>query len=76
MKLILGVFYLLLGLGAITFGVVVLMKPTILGALDSGLKTAFAALVMLYGAFRIYSAIRLIRAHEPADRVTFEPRQK
>jgi hypothetical protein len=64
MKTVLVAVYLMFGVAALFFGTILLLKPDILGALQPGLKLAFAILVLLYGLFRIYTAIRTLRAPE------------
>ncbi len=61
MKVVLVAVYLMFGVGALFFGTVLLLKPDILGAIRPELKTGFAVLILCYGLFRIYTAIRTLR---------------
>ena len=61
MKIALLVVYLLFGFGALLLGAVVLAVPTFLGPVPTGVRFGFGALVMAYGLFRIYTAIRVLR---------------
>jgi hypothetical protein len=62
MKVVLVAVYLMFGVAALFFGTVLLLKPDILGAIKPELKTIFAVLILLYGVFRIYTAIRTLRS--------------
>ena len=56
-----AVFFLILGLAAFGIGVYMFIDPTMLQALEPTVRLVFSILLILYGLFRIFTAIGGIR---------------
>lgn len=61
-----AIVFLLIGLGAFGIGVYMLLDPTMLDELEPTLRLVFSILMILYGLFRIITAIGGIRRAKAA----------